>query len=75
MISRANEIIREAAEKLEAAGVPRGEVGHALVGAGLAILEIDLCTAHYVQAIAALRDMLATRIEQARAGSPVGEVH
>ncbi len=75
MIGRANAIVREAAEKLEAAGVPRAEVGHVLIGAGLAILECDLCSKHYATAIESLIDMLTTQVEQARAGAPIGEIH
>jgi predicted transcriptional regulator len=60
-----NRIMIATAERLAAAGVRRDEVPHALIGAGLAMLDVGLCGDCLVETVEEVREEIDDKISEA----------
>ena len=66
----ADPIIAEAVEAMLSAGVEHGAVPHCLISSGLDLLDDSLCRKHRIADLERVRDIVITRIEQAKADAP-----
>ena len=72
---KADTILCETADRLEAAGVPPEQVPHALIGGALVMLEFDVCPACLVDELMDVRKEIDAKITKARKVSQGKHAH